>query len=346
MTCDLTSLIDATDAVPKIFVVGKGSAGLRHAKLVAEEMPDALLVHMGTRDFLQSNSFLEDSPQSSVAENFRFAIVASPASTHLDVAQRFLNRGIPVLVEKPLASNLADARAIVKAGAQSETLVKVGYVMRYYEGFARVEQLLSENVVGKPYFTRFDVGQYLPDWRPTQDYRATVSAQASLGGGVLLELSHEIDLALNLFGCPSEVSCEADRYGSLEIDVEDSATISLYYGAASERYLKTEIRMDFLRRAPTRTLEVHGSEGVLVWDMLANNVRYWTVSTGTWTSTPEIFGSVPDPFLRQLRTFASEVVGGFDWGATGLEVIDVIEMCRESIALAGQAVAFRGSSSE
>lgn len=344
-TCDLTSVIRNPGGAPNVVVIGKGSAGKRHAKILAEEMSDTQLTHVGARDFLNGNYIFDDSPDFAGTAALRFAIVASPASTHHDIALPFLNRGVPVLIEKPLASNVADARGIVKAAAQSGTLLKVGYVMRHYEDFAQVEQLLNENVIGKPYFSRFDVGQFLPDWRPAEDYRSTVSAQAALGGGVLLELSHEIDLALKLFGRPTEVACEANRYGSLEVDVEDCATVSLFYGAPSQRYMKTEIRMDFLRRVPSRTLEVHGTEGVLIWDVLAHSVSYLTPTIGTWTTVQKVAATRHDPFLTQFKSFASELAGGFNPGVTGLEVMEVIEMCRESISLDGHALVFRGSRS-
>jgi predicted dehydrogenase len=344
-TFDLASTMSARNFLPKVVIVGKGSAGKRHARIVAEHIPDVELLHVGARDFINGNLMLEDLLDFKGRSGLSFAIVASPAPTHHDIALPFLNRGIPVLIEKPLASNVADARGIVAAAAKSGALVKVGYVMREYEDFARVEQLLTKNVIGKPYFGRFDVGQYLPDWRPAEDYRATVSAQAALGGGVLLELSHEIDLALKLFGCPSEVSCEADRYGGLDLDVEDSATLALLYGAPGERSMKAEIRMDFLRRVPSRTLEVHGSEGVLIWDALSHSIRYLNPTIGTWITAQKPDGPRADPFLTQLKSFVSQILGGFDPEVTGLEVVEVIEMCRKSISLNGKAVVFRSTDS-
>ncbi|MFX7793064.1 Gfo/Idh/MocA family oxidoreductase, partial [Acinetobacter baumannii] len=64
----------------------------------------------------------------------------------------------------------------------------------------QVRQMIQEGVIGNLYNAFIEIGQYLPDWRPTKDYRETVSAKTELGGGVLLELSHELDYAQWILG--------------------------------------------------------------------------------------------------------------------------------------------------
>jgi predicted dehydrogenase len=68
-----------------------------------------------------------------------------------------------------------------------------GYNLRFSYSLKRFNELIKKKIVGKILSVRCEVGQYLPDWRPNKDFRKTVSANKRLGGGVLLELSHEID---------------------------------------------------------------------------------------------------------------------------------------------------------
>jgi predicted dehydrogenase len=83
-----------------------------------------------------------------------------------------------------------------------------------------------------------------------------------LGGGALLELSHEIDAMYWLFGMPDRVWCSGGRLSSLEIDVEDVVELCLEYD--NPRRLVT-IHLDFVRRTPQRVLSVSGTLGTMTW---------------------------------------------------------------------------------
>ena len=79
-------------------------------------------------------------------------------------------------------------------------MCQVGYNLRCFPSLSRFRDLIHEDLFGKPLSVRCEIGQYLPDWRPTSDYRAGVSARSDLGGGALMELSHEIDYLSWIFG--------------------------------------------------------------------------------------------------------------------------------------------------
>lgn len=327
----MNTAVGKTSMVATVVIVGKGSAGNRHAQLVAHEYPSAKIVHLSARWFLSQCSNRDYFEGLISEERPDLAIVASDAISHPTIAIPFLEAGIPVLIEKPLAAVFADAVEITAVAQRTGTPVMVGYVMRHYEDFQIVKELLSKCVIGRPHFGRFEVGQFLPDWRPGSDYRRVVSSQAALGGGVLLELSHEIDLAIELFGLPSAVVCKADRLSDLEIDVEDFATISLTYPETCAGPRRVEIQMDFIRRVPTRRLEIHGSEGSLVWDVLRQSVRYYSAIEDLWTAvTPSGFRR-SDPYAAQLAAFLGEDSQGMRSAAEGhraLEVLRIIEACR------------------
>ena len=89
-------------------------------------------------------------------------------------------------------------------------------------------QLHQEGLIGKLVEADFYCGSWLPDWRPNLDYRESVSSQRALGGGVLLELSHEIDMAQYLLGTFEPCSARLHQTGLLEIDVEDQAELHAY----------------------------------------------------------------------------------------------------------------------
>ena len=88
---------------------------------------------------------------------------------------------------------------------------------------------MEARAVSKILWAHVEAGSYLPDWRPWQDYRKSYTARRELGGGILLDGSHEIDYMTWLFGAPRELACMADHVSELEVNVEDCATILMRF---------------------------------------------------------------------------------------------------------------------
>lgn len=196
------------------------------------------------------------------------AIVASPAPFHVDQAAVLLRAGIPVLIEKPLSDSLESFARAGEILLANSAKIEVAYNLRFMPSAIRLKALLEEQTLGRIHSVSIEVGQYLPDWRPTTDYRENVSARKKLGGGVLLELSHELDYLTWLFGAFDTAYCVASNSGVLEIDVEDSAHAIL----CRKDGLVANLHMNFLQRSPTRICKVIGESGTLTWNLLRNNI--------------------------------------------------------------------------
>jgi predicted dehydrogenase len=126
---------------------------------------------------------------------------------------------------------------------------------------------------------RAEVGEYLPDWHPWEDYRSSYSGRKALGGGPLLTFSHELDSVYWLLGAPAGVTAVARHVSRLEIDTEDVAEVILDYADGPV----ASIHVDYVRRPTRRTLEVVGEEGVLRWEYEANRVLRYAPATREWT---------------------------------------------------------------
>jgi predicted dehydrogenase len=154
----------------------------------------------------------------------------------------------------------------------------VGYNLRFSEPLRIMQQAASAGRIGRIVGLRAEVGQYLPDWRTGTDYRQGVSARRDLGGGAILELSHELDYALWLMGEIKAVSAQADRVGDLEVDVEDLAEITLRFQSGAIG----NVHVDMLQRSVTRTCRLIGIDGTLIWDAISNQVRLYEAQTKAW----------------------------------------------------------------
>jgi predicted dehydrogenase len=261
------------------------------------------------------------------------AIVASPATDHLLVTQALIMNGTSVLVEKPFAHRLNGLPALVAVARAKSLPLFVAYNLRFHPIVRRVKHLLEEHAVGRVLTVRADVGQYLPDWRPGANYKIGVSSQRQLGGGALLELSHELDYVSWLFGRPSSLYAAGGQIGDLEIDVEDAVALTLRYPEASPI---VSINLDFLQRAANRQLRIVGTEGTLCADLMTGELDLYSASTGTWNR--ELFKLADSNllYLDEVQAFFSVVKGGQSTLlASGQEAIDVlcqVEAAKQSMA--------------
>ncbi|MDN3684015.1 Gfo/Idh/MocA family oxidoreductase [Vibrio sinaloensis] len=167
-----------------------------------------------------------------------------------------------------MTSDLEDALRLASVAKATQTPVAVGYCLRYLPSAVKVHQLLQTQAIGTLYNVYVEIGQYLPDWRPSKDYRDSVSANANLGGGALLELSHELDYSQWLLGPLAIQFAQLRSSQELALEVEDMADII----ATTESGALVNIHLDFLQRKAHRRCRFVGSQGVIEWDLISNRV--------------------------------------------------------------------------
>lgn len=324
----------------KALVVGSGSIARRHLANFRQLLPGSEVgcVSASGRPLADGETIATTQLQSitdAVAWAPDLAVVASPAPLHLEHACHLLDAGIPVLIEKPLSDSLDRVRDAAPLLARHRDRIEIAYNLRFLSSALKMRALIDEACVGRILGLRIEAGQYLPDWRPQADYRRQVSANRSLGGGVLLELSHDLDYLIWLFGRFDQVFCIATNSGQLEIDVEDRADILL-----SRDDLTAQVHLDFLQRRASRSCKVIGSTGTLHWDLIANCISL------EGHGGEEVLFLDPsvdrnDMYVKLLRGFIEVAAGNTAPRITledGLVVLDMVEAMRESSAT-GRSVA-------
>jgi predicted dehydrogenase len=248
--------------ISNIGIIGLGSIGKRHARIIKEYLPDVKLhiVRSGKGPNVYDPMFndvpIYDSVTTLIKEDIDAVIICSPSSVHIEQSTDLIEANIPILIEKPLSNNLDKIDDFQKLAYHSKVPILVGYCLRYSDSLNKFAELLSNNVVGDVSYVRIESSSYLPNWRPHYELINTVSANKSLGGGVLLELSHELEYAIRMFGPFNKVSASINGSDSvLGLDVEESVD-----------NLKVSIHLDFCNRALERSCRVYGNKGVLLWD--------------------------------------------------------------------------------
>jgi predicted dehydrogenase len=290
----------------KFLIVSLGSIGRRHARNLRQLYPAAQIAALRQPRTLPAPPPPEvDVEFFSMEDAILFAphaaIVAGPAVHHVPASLALVRAGIPVLVEKPLGSDLTGVASLVSESRMRGVAVMVGYNLRFLPSMRELKQRVRAGDLGRIHGVRIDVGQYLPDWRPGSRYEESVSARRELGGGVLLELSHDIDYLLWIFGMPARVHAVGGIYSDLQLDVEDQVDLLLEYD--NPRMLAS-VHLDFLQRPAGRSCRIQGTEGTLRWDGLNDTLDLYLAAQGQWRNLVASQGKDRNEmYLEELRQF-------------------------------------------
>jgi predicted dehydrogenase len=323
----------------RALIVGLGSIGRRHLRILRELHPDLdirVLRHSGCVEAIEYSDGCFENFEEACRFQPDFAIIASPASEHIVSAKALANAGTHLLVEKPISNNADGVAELISLARGRDLRLQVGYNLRFLKTLQCFRENLIDGLIGSVHSVRCEVGQYLPDWRPDVDYRQSVSAQRKFGGGVLLELSHELDLLSWVFGDIFSVSAWIGSQGSLDIDVEDSAMLHLEF----ENKVRAQVMMDFIRRDSTRACTAVGEKGTLRWDALKGLVEHFDSSANSWREIIRSPLNRDESYLAQLRSFLNSIQTGAvseiaSAGEEGLNVVKVIDAARRSSAADG-----------
>ncbi len=327
--------------VERLLVVGLGSIGRRHAGLARQLMPSAEIIalrHRGCPAITEPEiDHCVTNVDAALALRPQAAVIANPASHHLEVALRLAAAGVHLLIEKPIASSCKGVPELIELCRTNHSVLMTGYNLRFLPSLRRFRELLGQKRVGNALSVRAEIGQFLPTWRPDSDYRQTVSAQAALGGGVLLELSHDIDYLRWLFGEVRWVSAILSRQSVLEIDVEDSAHLVLSFCPETGGVpILATLNMDFVRHDTTRTCTVIGDAGSLRWNAITGVVDVFEMGAASWNTLHEHPVHRDESYLAEWQHFLACISAGEQpavSGADGLGVLRVIEAARHSSSI-------------
>ncbi|TKF48038.1 Gfo/Idh/MocA family oxidoreductase [Vibrio sp. F13] len=257
----------------KVAVIGLGNIATRHRRNLKSLFPNAELLVMSAsgripKETISDSDGIVVDVEALVKANVELVIVASPASFHAQHSIPLIEAGIPTLIEKPVTTTHEDTVAIQKAIDKYKTPVAVGYCLRYLPSAQKLKILLDSKAIGALYNAHVEIGQYLPDWRPSKDYKDCVSANEKLGGGALFELSHELDYAQWLLGPLALQHAILRSSDELGLDVEDIADVL----ATTKSGTVANIHLDFLQRKAYRKCSFVGSEGRIDWDLIQNQL--------------------------------------------------------------------------
>ncbi len=328
--------------IKRVLIVGLGSIGKRHLRLARELLPKAdlcVLRHRTTNELPEYSNGVFSRIDEALAFLPQIAVIASPAPFHLSTAQILAENGVHLLIEKPLSVSLSGVSQLIETCKTRDLVLSTGYNLRFIPSLQRYRSLLSEGIIGRILSVRCEIGQYLPSWRQNCDYRESVSARHELGGGALLELSHELDYLRWVFGDVVWVKATLARQSLLEIDVEDSVHLTLGFDSSESRtQLIGTVNLDFIRHDTTRMCTAIGENGSLRWNGLTGEISLYKAGEHRWHEVFKQLDQLDDSYTEEWKDFIESVIKRkrpLVDGKDGLIVLQIIEAVRNSAATGG-----------
>lgn len=242
----------------KALVIGYGSIGARHARVLSQGLfCDTAVLSKRDVDFPLSYHSLEEALNKHAPD---YVVVANQTRLHHETLSCLALAGFAgrVLIEKPI---FEINRPMPVAAFMH---IAVAYNLRFHPLIQRLrEQVACLSVISVNAY----VGQYLPNWRPTADYRESYSASRN-EGGVLRDLSHELDYLTWLFGDWKSMATLGGYFSKLEIQSDDLFVLL----ANTSRCAAMTVQMSYLDRNATRRVIVNTTDHTIEVNLIDGSI--------------------------------------------------------------------------
>jgi predicted dehydrogenase len=328
----------------RVAAVGAGNWGRNHVRNLAA-LPEAELVAVCDIDESRRALIQRQYPAVKVTSDSaealdlaEAAVIATPAASHAPLAIQAIERGVPILVEKPFALSVRDAESVAELAETKGVPVVVGHLLLFHPAVERLKQLVDGGELGELYYLysqRVNLGQVRPD----------ENALWSFG-------PHDTAVALELLGSmPSHVSAHGKSY--IQPGIEDVVFMTMEFPSG----VMAHVQMSWLDPHKERRLTVVGAHKMVVFDDMQSREKLKIYDKGVdrppdYASYGESLAvregdiSIPrvpnaEPLTAELRHFlavASRSESSRACAADGVAVVRVLEAASESLAAGGSTI--------
>jgi len=251
-----------------VLIVGLGSIARKHIEALQVLKINAKIYALRSN----SNAEIEEDIENiydleSINIVFDFAIISNPTHLHYEFIEKLAQKNIPLFIEKPAVNTLENVDKLLDIIDDKKLITYVACNLRFHPCITFLKNKIDSEL---PRIDEINVycGSYLPNWRPGKNFRTIYSANALMGGGVHLDLFHELDYTTWLFGLPNKSKSVLKNISSLEIDAIDYANYILEYDGFT-----ANIILNYYRRKPKREIEIVLDENTWTIDLIKNEIK-------------------------------------------------------------------------
>lgn len=262
----------------KVGVIGTGSMGNNHLR-VLKNIPEVEEIVIAD---INNDNLLNASNRFSIKQKYRNYIemlekekpdcvtISTLPETHKNIAIESMKRDIPVLVEKPIAHNVEDAKEMIEVAKEKEIIFTVGHTERFNPVITKIKEFIDNG-------TLKDI--YLINTRRVGPFPKRLLGNVE---GVLIDLAvHDFDIIHYLGGTISSIQSQIIKSGKQEIYVKTLMDL--------EKGIKASCEFSWITPLRLRTIEIYGDSGMLMGDYF--NQEVWFYENSDFENNPNFTNS-------------------------------------------------------
>jgi len=317
----------------KVLVVGLGSIGLRHARLLSERDDiDLSICEMIEETRKRAVSILSDIKliayrdlADALREKPDVAFICVPDKFHVSAGLQAIESGADIFVEKPVSDSIETAKSLVAAAGKLKKFMQVGYMLRLDEGLKRMKSLVENGDLGNLVGGRAMIGTYITLLNAKGNDRE-LNRNSLIG-----DYTHELDFIRWFFGNVIEIKAMSSRIGKIEKRPDPNIVQMLL---KMENEALVQVHMDYIQFPQRRIFEIYGDKGTLSYDFMTGEIRrFHSQKEHVWEdmSVTPIMERWDDLFRKEHEVFFNRRLAGMHPFVSGEDGLHVLELAKKAI---------------
>ena len=282
----------------KVLIIGLGSIARKHIKALKQIKPDVEFFALRSGTSTDKEEGVTNILSIADCPEIDFIIISNPTAFHADAIKQAITFKKPLFIEKPPFHTLENVNECLELVNKNNIITYTAFNLRFLDCLV---YLKKNAVLTKVQEVNVYCGSYLPSWRNNSDYKSNYSANASMGGGVHLDLIHELDYVLWIFGEPLEVRSLLRSNSKIDIKSVDYANYVLTYPN-----FVVNIILNYYRRDAKRNCEIVFEDATWNVDLMKNSIADSVNNTVVFQSEQ----TVQDTYKNQMEFFCKTVSKG------------------------------------
>lgn len=205
--------------------------------------------------------------------------ICNPSAYHLKDAFYFSKIKSNLFIEKPLMTNSFDFeikyKSLIKLTKKNKIISMVGYQMRFHPGIIFLKQLIKNNTYGNVIYAQFINCTFLPNHHPYENYQKSYASVKNLGGGVLENLSHEVDIIQYFFGLPKKIYSFSSNVKIIKTQTDNNFASLMKYQINKGNFFDVYLKLSYTQEQEERYIKIQFAKKIITLDLSTNKLFFY-----------------------------------------------------------------------
>lgn len=283
----------------KIVFFGLGSIGQRHVSILLKNYKHDLYAFRSGEKSKPNTLGIKELHSWEEVEKLKpdIAFITNPTSLHIQTAIKCAKLGCSLFIEKPIDKGLNNLDKLIKIVKEKNLTTYVSYNLRFNPVIKQLKKIIDKK---KPLHVRIVCTSFLPMWRPNKNHLEGYSANSKMGGGVILDLSHEMDYISHLLGPIKKIVGKYSKRSDITVDAEDYADLLIDTDLSP-----VNIHINFLSQLRQRYIQFDFDDLTIIADLINAEIKEY--KNEDLKNTIKIDYEKGQEYLSQLKYFFDNI---------------------------------------